>query len=185
MRKMSLVLIGALAAALPLAASANELSYRYAEGGYQHIDGDGADANGGFLRGAYELGDSNVYVLGGYRHLSTNGYDLRPRQTEVGVGYHHDFSPRVHGLGELAYQHNDTRLGDYDGFRASAGVRGQFSERWEGLAKVNFYDKGDYRSDTTGTVGVQYRFTPRWGVTSEVEFDGDNQAYLLGVRASF
>ena len=183
-----LLLFGALATPmLALAAAPGEdVSYTYLEGGYQHIDGSGAlDADGAYVRGSYEFGDSGVYVLGSYAHLDNDGFNIRPRPAEAGVGYHYDFSDRVAVLGEIAYQRIDTRIGDAEGFRYSVGVRGQFNDAWEGLAKVNHYDQGDFVGNTTGTLGVQYRFGPTWGVTGEVEFDGDDQAYLVGLRASF
>ena len=53
------------------------------------------------------------------------------------------------------------------------------------MAKVNFYDGGDYASDTTGTLGVQYRVSQDWGVTGEVEFGDDAETYQIGLRRNF
>lgn len=185
MRKTSLFFAALVALALtPVVASASDISYRYVEGGYQHVDS-AVNANGAYLRGAYEFGQSGIYGLAGYSDLSNDGFDINPRQAEMGVGYHYNFSPRIHGIGEIAYQRTHTRFGNVEGFRGSVGVRGQFSDSWEGLAKVNYYDKADYRGDTTGTLGVQYRMTPTWGFTGEVEFDGNTKSYMVGVRASF
>lgn len=185
MRKASLFLAGLVAlAAAPLAASASDLSYRYAEGGYQQVDSS-VNSRGVYVRGAYEFGQTGVYALGSYADLSNDGFDVNPRPAELGAGYHYNFSPRLHGIGEVAYQRTHTRYGNVEGWRGSVGVRGQFSDTWEGLAKVNYYDRADYRGDTTGTVGVQYRITPVWGLAGEVEFDNRDQSYQVGVRASF
>lgn len=35
-----------------------------------------------------------------------------------------------------------------------------------------------------GNLGIQYRFTPAWGVVGEAEFYEDVRFYRLGVRAS-
>lgn len=189
MKKKSLYALSlalATALAIPSVASASELSYTYVELGYQYVDTDlGIDADGAYVRGSYEIQDSGVYVLGSYAHLSNDFVNIRPRQSSLGLGYHHSFTNHLDGLVEATYQHTDTRIGDVNGWKFSAGVRGQFADRWEALAKVNHYDGVDYAGDTTGTVGVQYRFNPRWGVAAEMEFDGDHEIYQVGLRATF
>lgn len=186
MRKISLLALGLFAAAVAFPAAADELSYTYAEVGYQHVDTDlGVDARGAYVRGSYEFGDSGAYLTGSYADLSNDGFDIEPRPASLGLGYHHSFGSGFDGLVEAAYEHTDTSVVDVEGWRVSAGVRGQFAQNWEGLAKVNFFDGADYASDTSGTLGVQYRFTPTWGVTGEVEFDGDTESYLVGVRSTF
>lgn len=189
MKKKSLSILSlALAAAfaLPSIASASELSYTHVELGYQHVDTDlNVDADGAYIRGSYEIQDSGMYVLGSYAHLSNDVVDIKPRQSSLGLGYHHSFTNRLDGLAEASYQHTDTRIGNVNGWRFSAGVRGLVTDQWEALAKVNYYDGVDYAGDTTGTVGIQYRITPRWGVATEIEFDGDHEIYQVGLRATF
>lgn len=185
MRKASLLVAGLMALA-PFAASAadSDISYRYVEGGYQHVDGV-VDAKGAYVRGAYEFGTSGVYALGSYSDLSNDGFDINARPAEIGVGYHYNFTPRLHGIAEVAYQHTHTRFVDVEGYRGSLGVRGQMGKSFEGVAKLNYYNGADYASDTSGTLGIQYKLSKTWGVTGEVEFDGDTETYLVGVRASF
>ena len=65
------------------------------------------------------------------------------------------------------------------------GVRSALSDKFEGIAKLNYYDLSDYSGDVTGTVGAQYKFNQNWGVTGEAEVGHGDQAYMLGVRASF
>lgn len=176
----------AAAFAVPSVASASDLSYTHVELGYQHIDTDAnVDADGTYVRGSYEIQDSGVYVHGSYAHLSNDVIDIKPRHSSLGLGYHHPLTSRMDGLVEASYQHTDTRIEDISGWRFSAGVRGLLADQWEALAKVNHYDGVDYAGDTTGTVGLQYRFTPRWGLAAEVEFDGDHEIYQVGLRASF
>ncbi|WP_460890968.1 hypothetical protein, partial [Ramlibacter alkalitolerans] len=65
---------------------------------------------------------------------------------------------------------------------------GNFTENFEYLGKVNYRNldvRGD-SDDFTYTAGLQYKFSPTWGLTGEVEFDGDNGViYTVGLRASF
>lgn len=185
MRKFS-VFAAALGLAVALPAAAFDPSYTYAEVGYQHVDTDlGVDAKGAYVRGSYEFGESGAYLIGGYADLSNDGIDIDPRPSYLGLGYHHSFAPGVDGLVEAAYEHIDTRFGDFDGWRFSVGTRAQFANSWEGLAKVNLYDGGDYSKDTTGTLGVQYRFSSAWSLAGEVEFGSDSETYLVGVRRTF
>lgn len=183
-------LLAGLALAAPMVASASDhdadLSYTYVEGGYLHVEGPfGVDADGAYLRGSYEFGQSGFYLQGAYSDASTDIFDIDPKTSEIGLGYHYSFTKNIDGLVEVAYQNTDTDFGDADGYRASVGMRAKMGEKWEGLAKVNHYDGGDFVSNTSGTLGVQYRVTPTWGVVGEVEFDGDAETYLVGVRATF
>ena len=165
------------------AASAQDLSYTYVEGGYLNVD---RAADGAYLRGSYNFGDSGFYGFGSYARVTTDfgGFAVRP--AEAGVGYHGSVSRKVDLIGELAYARVDTDFGDAHGYRGSFGARAAFTPKFEGLAKINYTDGGDFSGETSGTLGAQYKFTQTWGVTGEMEFgQGGARNYLVGVRASF
>lgn len=188
--KHSLIAL-ALVAMLPLTAQADDaLSYTYVEGGYVNVDG---DADGFGVRGAFEFGDSGFYGLGGYSQVEIDDTTIDVDNYEIGVGYAHGISAKADLIGEVAYVNSQTDNvpalfgGDVevDGYRASVGLRGSFSDNFEGLIKANYVDGDDLDSDFTGTLGAQYKFTPTWGVTGEVEFADGGETYLVGLRASF
>ena len=173
--KKTLIAI-ALAAVLPLSANAAERSYTYVEGTYNNIDG---DIDGFGLRGSYAFGDTGFYGLGDWRIYSESGADVDT--WELGVGYALNLSDNLDLIAEAAH-------GDYEvvnGYRVSTGLRGNFTENFEGLAKVNYRDIDGGDGDFTGTLGLQYKFSPTWGVTGDVEFDDSAEIYSLGLRASF
>ncbi len=201
----------ALALALaPFAASAAPLSYTYVEGGWNklHVEDDLLDnpeADGGFIRGSYDLG-SGVNVFGGVSRASEDfglapgvRADLDLTQYELGLGYHQSMSDRVDFIAELAYARLDADLDvsgygkigdDIKGGRAALGVRGQFNDALEGLLKVNYYGGGDFDETFTGVIGAQYKFNPTWGITAEIEHgellsNNEDTRYMVGVRASF
>jgi opacity protein-like surface antigen len=166
-----------LAAVLPLSAQAAERSYTYVEGTYNNLDG---DIDGFGLRGSVEFADSGFYALGQYQNFSERGFDAD--FFELGLGYALNLSDNVDLIAEAAHVDFDIA----DGYRVSAGVRGNFTENLEGLFKANYRNVDGFGDgDFTGTAGLQYKFSPTWGVTGEVEFDDGGESYLLGLRASF
>ena len=181
--KRSLIAL-ALAALLPLSAQADDkLSYTYVEGGYFNADG---DADGFGVRGSFEFGESGFYGFGSYAMLEIDDVNVDVDTSEFGFGYAHDLSANADLISEIAYVNTDVDgFGDADGYRASVGVRGSFSDNFEGLIKANYRDTDNADSDFTGTVGAQYKFTQTWGMTGEVEFGDGGETYLVGLRASF
>lgn len=193
--KKHLVLALALAAA-PFAASANELSYNYVEGGYAkvNVDETGADfdMDGGQIRGSVELGES-FYLYGGYGRVSDefSGVDVDLDETQIGVGYRMSVSEKADFIAELGYLRQTIDVEgfgeafDADGGRVSAGFRGAFNEHFEGYVKASYTDGGDFDGDFSGTVGALVKFNPTWGIVGEVEAGDDITKYMVGVRASF
>ncbi len=181
--KRSLIAL-ALAALLPLSAQADDkLSYTYIEGNYVNVDG---DADGYGVRGSVEFGESNFYGFGSYRAVETDAFSIDIDYTDIGLGYAHSLSDNADLISEIAYVNADVDgLGSADGYRASVGLRGSFSDNFEGLIKANFVDGSDVDGDFSGTLGAQYKFTQTWGLTGEVEFGDGGESYLVGLRASF
>ncbi|HLS83073.1 MAG TPA: diffusible signal factor-reguated Ax21 family protein [Arenimonas sp.] len=181
--KRSLIALS-LAALLPLAAQADDkLSYTYVEADYVNIDN---DADGFGLRGSFEFGDSGFYGFGAYNWIETDVGSVDIDASELGFGYAHGLGENLDLIGEAAWQNVDVDgFGDADGYRASVGLRGSISPKFEGLIKANYIDGDDVDGDFTGTIGAQYKFTRTWGITGEIEFGDDAETYLIGVRASF
>ncbi len=181
--KRSLIAL-ALVALLPLSAQADDkLSYSYIEGQYVNVDG---DADGFGVTGSIEFGESNFYGFGSYKMVETDDFNIDINLTDVGLGYAHSLSDNADLISEIAYVNFDVDgLGSADGYRASVGLRGSFSDNFEGLVKANYLDGNDVDGDFSGTVGLQYKFTQTWGMTGEVEFADGGETYLVGLRASF
>lgn len=184
--KRSLIAL-TLAALLPLSAQADDkLSYTYVEGNYLNAQGDGGvDADGFGVRGSYEFGESGFYGFGGYSQTDIDNTRIDVDTTDIGLGYAHGISDNADLVAEIAHKRSDLGIAKIDGFRTSVGLRGSFSENFEGLIKANYYDGSDFNGDFSGTVGAQYKFSPTWGVTGEAEFGDNGETYLVGLRASF
>lgn len=180
--KRSLIAL-ALLAAIPFAAQADDkLSYTYLEADYVNID---SDADGYGVRGSFEFGDSGFYGLGGYRTVELDGTNIDVDNWELGLGYAHGLSSNVDLIAEAAWNNYEVGSFDEDGWRASVGVRGSFSDNFEGLLKANYVDGDNADGDFTGTVGLQYKFNPTWGIVGEAEFGDGGEIYTVGLRASF
>jgi outer membrane autotransporter protein len=104
---------------------------------------------------------------------------------EFGLGYHHPVADNTDLIAEAAYRNYEADAFRIDGARVSVGARSAMTDQFEGYVKANYYDKSDFDGDVTGTVGAQYKFTDMWGATAEAEFGNGDQAWMLGMRASF
>ena len=181
----------ALAAALPFSAQAAEpakgLSYTFLEGNYVDVEG----GNGWGLRGSFDVGNSGLYGFGSWSKLDADedDFDLDIDNdldaNEFGLGYHMPIADNTDLLLDAAYRTLDADVYRIDGARASVGARSAMTDNFEGYVKANYYDMSDFDGDVTGTVGGQFKFNEMWGVTGEAEFGDGDQAYMLGVRASF
>lgn len=181
--KRSLIALS-LAALLPLSAQASDkLSYTWVEADYINVDG---DADGFGARGSLEFGQSGFYGFGGYNTVEIDNSNIDVDSFDLGLGYAHGLSDNADLLAEIAYLNSDANgIADVDGYRASVGVRGSFSPNFEGLLKANYTDGNDIDGDFSGTAGLQYKFSPTWGLVGEVEFADGGESYLVGLRASF
>jgi len=172
--------------ASPAFVSAHDFSYTYAEGGYVNLDG---VAEGPFLAGSFEFGDSGVFVFGNHTQAEVDFFNLDVNTSELGLGYHHSVHSRVDVFGELAYQYAETDLGLFnvsvEGYRAALGARVHLVGNLDGLVKVNHYAGGDFDTDQSVTAGLEYSFGKRWSVVADTEFNEGPELYRLGARYSF
>ena len=181
----------ALAAALPLTATAAEpakgLSYSFVEGNYIDVE----NGNGWGLKGSFDFGSSGLYGFGSWAKLDGDeddfdiDLDTDVDFNEFGLGYHHPVADQTDLIAEAAYRNYEADAYRIDGARVSVGARSAMTDQFEGYVKANYYDKSDFDGDVTGTVGAQYKFTPMWGATAEAEFGNGDKAWMLGMRASF
>ena len=185
----------ALAAALPMSAQAADLSYNFVELDYarMNVDDGGADfdPDGFGLKGSFAMGEK-FYGFGSYLRGSddVSGTDVDVDQTQLGAGFRHGVSDKADFIAELSWINQSVDIeglgeADGDGGRVSAGFRGAMSDKFEGYAKANYTDGGDFDGDFSGTLGAQVKFNQTWGITGEAELGGDADIYMLGVRASF
>lgn len=182
MKRKNIIAALALAFLLPVGAQASDLSYTWIEGDY--IDA-GDDADGFGLRGSLQFGESGLYGLAGYTdiEIDTPLGDVGADAWEIGLGYAHGLNDRTDLISELAYQDIES----IDAYRASIGVRSGFTPNLEGIFKANYRDAdcSGCDSDVTGTAGLQYKFSPAFGLVGEVEFGSGEETFLIGARASF
>jgi Ax21 family sulfation-dependent quorum factor len=178
----SALLALAICAALPLSAEAANISYSNIELHYLNVDG---DADGLGLRGAVNLGETDLYLLGGYSYVEVSDTSVEINGVELGLGFHHEMTSNSDWLAEVAYQRTEANNLTTNGYRVSGGVRGLLSDDIEGIAKLNYRDARNVDGDFSATLGGQYKFTETWGINAEIEFGNDGQSYLIGVRANF
>ncbi|MCC4621231.1 hypothetical protein LL965_14450 [Xanthomonas cassavae CFBP 4642] len=203
------LILAALFAAAPIAASAEGLRYSYVEGGWSRTDitvnGSSDDVDGGYVRGSWQIAQP-VYVVAGYQR-ATNDYALVPgvtldatvQQAHLGIGYRQEMTERVDFTADISVLRNkgefDVRQGGRSlasssdstnlGF-ANLGLRGKPSPRTEAWVKAGYIDGSDVdEGEFVGTLGGQVNFTTTWGLVGEVEFIDNANQYKVGVRASF
>lgn len=197
MKKM--LALAVLLAAAPLAASAAEISHNYVEGGYVRADMDTADLigedvsfDGAYIRGSVGFSE-NFYAIGEYSRARNNDYgtSIDLDRTALGLGYAMPIGERAEFNAELSYLRLGVEVSDFDvnehgdGARLGVGVRGLLSDNFEGWAKAQYADGGDFDGDFSGVLGAQVKFNQTWGLVGEVEVAEDINTYSLGLRASF
>jgi hypothetical protein len=65
-------------------------------------------------------------------------------------------------------------------------VRGLFTDRLEGIAKLNYVNGSGLGGTASGSAGLLFKFAQNWGLNAEIELAEQNQqVYTVGVRASF
>lgn len=185
----------ALAAALPLSAQANELSYKYIEAGYasNHLDlgGSSGTLDGYDVKGSFAFND-DFYGNLSYTSGSKNSVDLD--ETVVGVGFRHALSDKADLNASLSWVHDNLDIGNFasvsdDGYRAAVGVRGMLADKFEGNFNVNYTDAGDFGNGIGAGIGAVVYINDTWGITAGYDYSNrdtiDLSTWNLGVRASF
>lgn len=179
----------ASAALLPVAASAEGLSYSYLELAYVEADIDGVDedADGFALAGSLEITDE-VFMFANYGDLSVGPVDFETYS--VGGGYAWSFSPKADLYGTLAYVKAEADLSgfgsaDDDGYGIGVGIRSRVAEQFELEAAINYVDLSDSGDDTTLGLGARWYFVDQLALGFGVEFGDDADAYSLSLRWEF
>ena len=165
---------------------ASDVNYNYIEGRYivdaedNNIDGDGFR-----IGGSYRL-NSDLYAFGSYETLDfdfNNDVDI----LEFGAGYIYPLNTQWDANFTLSFMNVDvssnTINNDDNGFSITGGVRGMFTSKIEGRAKVSYQDVTD--SDTFITLGGDYFFTPNLSAGVEIDLAGDVDKLSIGGRYYF
>lgn len=186
--------------------------YTWIEAGVARLDVDlydvGEHGNGGYARGSVAVTD-NLYVFGGYDRVSKQWnmqgerLEIAIDQAEIGLGASLSLSPRTDFISELSllrlgakldYRDREYPEDDFSGRdhlyagKLMLGIRARPVPNLELWAKAGYLREDDnllVDHSMVGNVGLQYRFTPEWGLVGEAEFYEDVRFYRLGVRASF
>jgi len=186
-----------LAAALPMAAQASELSYSYVELDYVNSGAEllsaGVYSTDGYgIRGSYGFAE-NFYVTGAY---SNSEFDISSSLDEdkwgLGFGYHRALNDQADWVAELGY----TNVNSFDPvldesyYNVAFGLRGSMTDNFEGTAKIGYSDGANqyypqHDGSVFATVGLKWNITQMWGIVGEIEASEDNTDYTVGVRASF
>ncbi|MCC8537111.1 hypothetical protein ACI6Q5_06770 [Xanthomonas codiaei] len=203
------LILAALLAAAPFAASAEGLSYSYVEGGWNRteisVNSDSDDLDGGYIRGSWQIAEP-VYVFAGYQRAEKDfnlgsGFVLEGtlQQANLGIGYRQEMTERVEFIADISVlrskveselRRGNSSLGDSSdtstlGF-GNLGLRGKPSPRTEAWVKAGYIDGSDVdEGEFVGTLGGQVNFTRTWGLVGEVQFIDNANQYRVGVRASF
>ena len=203
------LILAAMLAAAPVVASADELSYTYAEAGWTQVqinsnDLDDPNLGGAYLRGSFDIADK-VNLFAGYSQVRKSinwGNGVRSKvklgQPELGAGYHMNMSDRVDFTADIAWlrlsldeklsgagEDNGTYKSHVNAGRVTVGLRGKPSARTEAWIKGGALDGSDMDTEFVGVLGGQVKFNKTWGVVAEGQWMGDFAQYSVGVRASF
>lgn len=186
--------------------------YTWIEAGVVRLDVDLYDAsehgNGGYARGSAAVTDT-LYVFGGYDRVSkqwnmgSERLEIAIDQAEIGLGSRLFLSPRVDFVSEVSllrlgakldYRDREYPEDDFSGRdhlyagKLMLGIRARPVQNLELWAKAGYLRVDDnllVDHSMVGNIGLQYRFSPQWGLVGEAEFYEDARFYRLGVRASF
>ncbi len=182
----------ALAAALPLSAQANDLSYSYIDGGYARSSVAGESADGFFLDGSFKFSD-DFYGALAYRKISENGASLDEKLATL--GYRHPMTDTSDFIAELSYLNIGADAGSFgsdsaNGYRVGAGFRGMLAPRFEGNIKAYYSKVKDLGGGKFGaSIGGVFHINQTWGIVGSYDHAklvGENiNTWSVGVRASF
>lgn len=193
--KKTLVL-AAMLAAVPFAATAGDINYNYIEGGYSRADLAGEDGDGYFAKGSVAFGES-FYGNLSYQDVTNDdaGFDVSLDETVLGLGYRHALSDSADLNAELSYVNLGVGVegfgsDDSDGYRVAVGARGMLAPNFEGNIKGYYTEISDLDGGEFGAqIGGVYHFNQTWGVVGSFDhtklLDEGINIWHIGVRASF
>jgi hypothetical protein len=185
-------LIAGLLAAAPHARA--DLSYSYVEGLWTTTEAATVigeeDASGPELNASYEI-LSFLHVFAGYRTVELDDVSLETEMAWAGVGFNWDFSDRQSVFFNLSGidAESDSVIGlgpiglDDSGYGYSIGYRESNNERLEFTVSADHIELDDTDfSDTSISMSLQYRITPKLRIVGGVNFAGEDAFAKLGVR---
>jgi hypothetical protein len=183
-------LIAAIAA-LPLAASAEQMSYTYVDLGYINTElDDGAfdvDGDGFALRGLLQVHE-NFFVFAEHENIGYD-FDVDGTSWHVGGGGRWPLSESLDVVGRLGFVKAEVEVGQFDadddGFALGARLRGAVAPRFElegGIDYVNLDDSGD---DTSLVLEGRYFFLPQLAGGLLLGFNSDATTIGVGARYTF
>jgi hypothetical protein len=201
--KIATAVVGTLAlAALPLAAQADDMSYRYFQAGYMESDidntGDTGDLDGFATRGSIGFAE-NFFLFTEYSTQGVDGDDAEGndlsidfKQIVVGLGGHYGLSENLDLVGRVGYADLTVDFDgfgiespDESGFMVGGGLRGKIGEHVEIEGGVVYYDYNDALDEIGGEVLVRYHFNDRWALAFEYQAIDELSTIMGGVRISF
>lgn len=133
-----------------------------------------------------------------YAYEDSWNTDVTSREYSMGLGYHYALNPNINLLAELSFvnQLRSEHMEDYwgygrtrsysaDGGRLSLGYDMMVTKKLEGWIKASYTEVDHAKGDYSGSIGLQYKLTPMWGITAHGEIAGQTNTYKLGLRANF
>jgi len=175
--------------ALPVLASAQGFDYTYVEGGYVNSELDtglaNVDGDGLGLRGSLALNDKfHTFAKHATQDLDL---DVDTTEIEIGAGRSWRIRENVDFIGEISWVNAevDTPFGntDEDGFGLGAGLRARTNSSLELEGRINYVDLNN--SDTSFSLLGRYYLWDSFAIGGGLDFDDDDTAWNVGVRAEF
>lgn len=176
--------------ALPAAAMAEGLSYKFVEADYLILDADGGSANGFGVAGSF-LVAPQFFLTGSYARLEDSGVEFST--ITGGAGFRHPLSPTVDltGNASLVFAEVDTNgfgSGDDTGYSVGAGLRSMLTSQFElngGAAYTDIADDGEFGF----SLGAVFSFTPQIALVGGVgvgdDFGDEGRLFNIGGRFMF
>lgn len=159
------LLVGALLA--PFIASAEGISYNFAELNYVTSDTNVDKADGFNLNGSFGINEM-FYATGSYSSLSYDKANADSSPLSLGFGAHtNQWTGSFDLLGVLSYEDADTAVGTKkaEGFGLLVGARGEVSPGFEINGGLKYKDL-DVLDGLDYGIGGVYAFNPSWAVTA-------------------
>ena len=178
-----------LLAAVPLAAQAEDMSYRYLQLGYldTEIDGSSENADGFGTRGSFAFAN-NFFVFTEISKQEVSSIDID--QYAVGLGGHYPLATNLDLVGRIGWAKIEADAGggfsaDDTGYLAGVGVRAKVGENVQLEAGVIHVDYGSGSDDTGVELAARYHFNRNWAAGLEYQSTGDLSTTMAAVRYSF